>query len=171
MILFAALACGNPGDTDVIPVDELQYFVGTSHFESANGSDGPDAPYVVRRHLDEAAGTIVEDVTTVDDAGDPDAYVVTWVVADDATVTFSDDRGTFSGTGTLTGPDWAWTAWSTTSATTDGSVTIEGTDTLTADGLHAEHAITGADGTFYGTQIDDLPVSDEASWTTARDGI
>lgn len=170
MIALLLVACGG-GDTDVAPVDTLQYFVGTSHFEPATGNAGPSAPYVVRRHLSEALGTIVEDVTTTDDAGAADTYVVTWVVAADGSCTFSDDRATFTGTGQLTGDAWAWTGWTSTSTMNDGSVTIAGTDTLTATSLHAEHAVTGSDGTFYGTQIDELPVSDEATWTSSRDAI
>ena len=121
---------------------------------------------VARRTVDPAAGQIREDVSH-DAAGAHGArsfHVVMQVDGD--RFTLSERSGAFSGSGTLVGEPWHWTAWSSTARLRDAAIEVESDDELTPVGLKATKQIRRA-GKVLATTTEELATFDCADWDKA----
>jgi hypothetical protein len=123
---------------------------------------------VLRRTVDPTARQIVEDVSH----GDAGSHRVTQlhVVMDVAVdrFTMKETGGAFTGTGTLTGAPWRWTAWTSTSqlAGAGAGVEVESDGELTETGIKIADQIR-KDGHVVGTTAEQLKPFDCAEWDKA----
>jgi hypothetical protein len=121
---------------------------------------------IARRTVDPAAKQITEDVSH-DDAGAHGAksfHVVMDVDGDHFTL--KETGGAFTGTGTLTGEPWQWTAWSSVSQVA-GGVEVESDDELTPTGIKATKQIRQS-GKVLATTEDALKTFDCAQWEDVK---
>lgn len=124
---------------------------------------GQRARTIARRTVDPAAHQILEDVSH-DDAGAHGAKSFHVVMAVDGDrFTMTERGGAFTGTGTLVGPAWQWTAWTSTSQIPHTTITVASSDELTATGMRATKQIM-QDGKLLGTTTDELQTFDCAEW-------
>ena len=155
VILLLALcsACATPstgeGDDDDSSTaasffQETRWYIGESQTSLPNGTElGPPSPVVLKRTLDEEAGTIQELIAQLDENGDVSEFDITQAVDLEAGTfsgSFADDYGTFDVLGTLEGDAWAWDAWGSRSTYEDGPHVgsyVLSADTRTDDEIHA----------------------------------
>jgi hypothetical protein len=131
------------------PAAATEYFHGTSEVYPLPRAEG--APPVattralIRRTVDPARSVIVEDVVSEDGRGRPAReYVVTMTVSG-AAFTMEERAGAFRGTGTLEGPPWRWSAWTSHAVLPDGGM-VDSRDRLTDASLEVEKEYRGAHG-------------------------
>ncbi len=117
--------------------------------------------YWVRRQLDPEAATITEEFVSEIDAVLTLTELVVDAEANTFTLTINTDE--YTGAGSLEGPAWAWTAWSSVSTAADGSY-VESSDVVTAEGITAAKVGFAADGTQEWTLDEVLVAVDEATW-------
>jgi len=121
---------------------------------------------IARRIVDPAARQITEDVSH-DDAGAHGAksfHVVMDVDGDHFTM--KETGGAFTGTGTLSGEPWQWTAWSSVSQIA-GGIEVESDDELTPTGMKATKQIHQG-GKVLATTEDALKTFDCAQWDAVK---
>ena len=112
------------------PVDMVEYYFGDSTATGVSDDWVSTSSYLVRRSLFPGESRISEELYNT---GDGTAYLVELdvdVAASTFTLAFAD--GSYTGSGTLTGPSWAWTSWESLSTAEDGS-SVASTDTLMQD--------------------------------------
>jgi hypothetical protein len=127
---------------------------------------GQRARTIVRRTVDPTARQVIEDVRH----GDAAAHRVTQlhVVMDVAgdSFTMKETGGAFTGTGTLTGEPWRWTAWTSTSTLAAGGLEVESDGELTDAGIQITDRIRKG-GSVVGTTAERLKPFDCAEWDKA----
>jgi hypothetical protein len=127
-----------------LPAASTSYFEGTSEVFVAPRAGGA-APVatmraVIRRKLDPARGVIVEQVASEEGRGRPAReYLVTMAVSG-SNFSMKERGGAFEGSGSLSGPAWAWTSWESRSTLPDGS-TVHSRDLLSEQGLTVEKEV------------------------------
>jgi hypothetical protein len=171
----SADATSETGDTRA-PVHQDTFFVGTSEYVLPSGTTmaGPDT--LVRRTVDEANSTILEDVSNVRPGSldPPERYVVTFAVTGSAfTMTanrVSPDPASevFTGSGSLVGEPWAWTAWTSHTVLEDGS-TVDSSDTLGDSVLVVEKHYYNENGILVVTIHETLPIVSQDVYEAAMD--
>lgn len=181
-LLFALSACGTSASTTTttptstvneqsgaeiadVPAETINYYQGTSTTTSPDGSTpyGPPAAVLVRRHVDPAAGIIEESVIN---NGQAFPTTLTWTQGTEFSA--SDEGATFRGTVTFSGPEWAWTSWTYDIAMSDGSGTLRGNGSLSADGIHTEKMFHAPDGSAQARIVEALIPIDEATYDELR---
>lgn len=142
---------------------QVHCYVGTTDIFLLDGKKVKTQSGRIKRTLDPVANFIEENVDVSEDptfpVGKTESFDVGMTVssavppATTATFTMVERNGAFSGTGTLTGEPWQWTAWHSSSTmssvgNTDanpaapmGAITVESNDTLTGDTLTATKSI------------------------------
>ena len=65
---------------------------------------------------------------------------------------------------TFSGPEWAWTSWTYDLAISDGSGTLRGSGTLSADGIQTEKMFHAPDGSAQARIVETLTPIDEATY-------
>jgi hypothetical protein len=127
---------------------------------------GQRARTVMRRTVDPTARQIVEDVSH----GDTGAHRVTQfhVVMDVAgdRFTMKETGGAFTGTGTLTGEPWRWTAWTSAWKPVGVGIEVESEGELTETEIKIASQIR-KDGNVVGTTAEQLKPFDCAEWDKA----
>lgn len=156
------------------PEARTDYFLGTSRVRSAAGRELGAMVSLVKREVKPADGTIVEHVLVIDPRTPANAplkeFVATLKVNGDA-FTMTEASGHFTGEGTLDGPEWAWTHW-TSSAKLEGDAgTIKSDDTLTEHGLTVKKAFIKPDGTKTVDIDEEYHRIDEAQYQILRDRL
>ena len=163
MFSLAAACSSHPPTTSPVaaPVASTACYAGYS------SGMGQRARTIARRTVDPAAHQIIED-RSHDDAGAHGAksfHVVMTVDGDHFTMTES--GGAFSGTGTLVGEPWQWSAWTSVSQIPNAGITIESSDELTSAGMKATKQIK-KDGKLLATTTDELQTIDCADWDSVK---
>lgn len=144
VVLVVFAACGGSSSRPATPAPatttEAMCFDGTTTvLDPQRGQELSTSRGAIRRVLDPAAGTIVEEVHTAEDGGVAHYLVTAKVEGDHFTMT--EAAGAFTGSGTLSGTPWRWDRWSSTSTLPEGMEVIS-SDQLTSDGLAVEGKVS-----------------------------
>ena len=129
------------------PVERVRCFAGVQRVSLNAGGEQPGAETVVRRTLDPAAGTIVEETLRVDPLPQvpPRLYAVIYDVEGDR-FELAESGGAYAGRGTLRGESWRWTGWSSEYVLTSG-IRVENESEIDAAGsLVTRQRVYGPDG-------------------------
>jgi len=128
------------------PTKTVAYYRGTSKVSLPNGQVVGEGAMLVRRTLDPSLSQIEEYVLGVATHGKRGTrqYRVIMKVNGN-TFTMKDAAETFSGSGTLEGEPWKWTAWTSTSMLPNKMV-IESKDQLVAGKLMVHKTVKAPDG-------------------------
>ena len=165
-VLLALAACsGAPGPQPRPTLAAAPVAPTTACYQGTSSGAGQRVRTLVRRTMDPDAHQIVEDVVH-GDAGAVTAFHVVMAVTD-ATFTIRETAGGVTGTGTLTGPAWQWTSWSSTSQRTADGLEIESRHELTPTGRTAHKQVRKA-GAVVATLVDELTTFDCAEWDTSK---
>jgi hypothetical protein len=145
---------------------EVAWYVGTTRTTSPDGatSYGPPKTVAVRRTLDPARGTIDEYVVH------PGRELPTTLVrsAEPSTFDASDAARSFTGKIVFRGREWAWDAWTYEIAMSDGSGTLRGEGTRTADAITTTKTFFSSEGKPKARIVDQLERVDEKTFEAAR---
>lgn len=174
-MLVLLLACAGPASTDdtqdtqpePLPEAWTDHYKAVSRIEA--GGFAFDEEYLVRRFSDPEASTIREEFVATFDGTLTETTRVIDLETSSFTLSFSDDS--YEGTGTLEGPDWAWTGWESHSVATDGSW-VDSVDTVNTEGvIHAEKVGYDPQGAQEWTLVEDLTPLSESEWQTQTDAL
>ena len=170
LLPLCLVACGS-SHTPAAPLPPTPpaatYYVGTSQ-AFVGEQQVADSAVAVERLVSRGDRTIIERVAQAGDGHRPAAeYVVTMKVKG-AAFTMTEAGGAFTGDGQLSGPDWAWTAWQSTSKMPDGGV-VTSSDTVTKTGLHVEKTYQGNGMEL--RMVEELQVVPEADYRQRRSEI
>jgi hypothetical protein len=129
---------------------------------------GQRARTVMRRTVDPAARQIVEDVNHGDAATHRVTQFHVVMNVDGDRFTMTEAGGAFTGTGTLTGEPWRWTAWSSTSqlAGAGKGIEVESEGEISEAGIQSSDRIRKGD-SVVGTTAEQLKPFDCAEWDKA----
>ena len=127
------------GDTGELPAATTVWYIGTSDGQLPDGSYvAPTEEILFIRTVDPAASKVIEEAWSVPARGAVVHYALTHDVnVEDQAFTSSfrtDDGVLFVSGGYDAGPDWAWTAWHSTSIYQDGQ--YAGTRVESVDQVH-----------------------------------
>lgn len=148
MIAVTAFAwlMGGCSSAPALPAETIEAYAGTSEIELPDGRTFPGGQSLAQRTLTPARNMIVEQVVSPGGRpGSPPREFVVEMVVSGNILTMKERSGAFEGTGTLTGPAWAWTSWRTESTLPDGTRVVS-EDTRVPDGLTARKTLYGQDG-------------------------
>jgi hypothetical protein len=151
LFVCTLLACGgNAAPPTAAPVPQKvaepnaeseSYYAGTMTVSSPDGlkAYGPPKTALVRRTLNPAKGTIVEAVMQ------DKLIVATWTLKPGSKTVFdvTDADHTFSGTVTVVGDPWQYSAWDYAINMADGSGAITGRGNWDAAGIHTRKNFVG----------------------------
>ncbi|WAS94805.1 hypothetical protein [Nannocystis punicea] len=170
VLATVAIACKHSEQSTPPPAVAATYYVGTTTTTSPDGAQpyGPAKTIAVRRTVDSAHDSIEELVVH------PGEQFITTLQRrpGDAAVFAAGDRaGSFTGTVTFTGPEWAWTAWTYDIAMTDGSGELQGTGRLTAGSLDTDKLFISPDGQPRARIHEHLEQVDETIYKSTRDQL
>lgn len=137
-------------------------YTGKSVVKLPDGRSLPGGDILARRTLRRADSTIVEQVVTASGPpGSPPREFIVDMTVSGSTLTMKERGGAFTGTGTLTGPAWSWTAWRTESVLADG-MRVVSEDKVTLYGLRAEKTVFDPSGSVRVRIVEELtPISAE----------
>lgn len=166
-LVLVLIACGAAtSDVPTTHAEEhaatsVRYYEGTSTTTSPDGATpyGPPVAVLVRRQVDPAAQRIEEHVIN-----EGRAFPTTLRQTQGEEFSASDEGETFHGTVTFSGPDWAWTSWTYDLTMSDGSGTLRGSGTLSAEGIDTEKMFHGPDGSAQALIVEHLRPIDEATY-------
>jgi hypothetical protein len=144
------------------PPATTDYFVGESRMTTPDGKPVRSTITLVKRELRPADGHVVETVATVPAEGPVREFVtVLMVTKNKFTLTVEGDG--LTGEGELTGEEWKWTQWKSTTKLAGGRGTVVSEDRLTDRGLTVRKELRGPDGKVQFVFHEELPrVSKEA---------
>lgn len=145
--LLALVSACHPPTSPVASAPLTEYYDGTSQVFVGPQGSAPVATrrVLVRRRLDRAQSTIEENVVSEEGQGRPvKEYVVTMAVTG-STFSMTERSGAFRGDGTLEGPAWGWTGWTSHATLPDGS-SVDSRDRLLPHSLEVEKEYRGARG-------------------------
>ena len=137
-----------PAQAAAAPKDAVFYYSGPATFTSGDGKPYGSTTSLVKREVLPSRGLIVETVVQLArEPGAPAREIVTTLTRRADTLVFdaADAAGTFSGTLTFDGPDWAWTRWSYAIALKDGGH-VTGDGRLGDDGIRTDKRVLDAKG-------------------------
>lgn len=129
------------------PLERVRCFAGEQRVRLATGEAQPGAETVIRRTLDPAASTIVEEVLRIDPLPrvPPRVYKIVSEVEGDR-FELVESGGAYVGSGTLRGVSWRWTGWSSEYALTSG-IRVESESEIDDGGnLVTRQQVYGPDG-------------------------
>jgi hypothetical protein len=149
-----------------LAVREVVFYVGTSTTTSPDGSTpyGPPVTVIARRTVDPDDGTIRELVVH------PGRTFPTTLERVPGTNDFhaSDEAGSFTGTLTFSGREWAWDAWSYDISMTDGSGALRGRGTRTKVGMDTDKTFFDPSGEPRARMREHFDRVDEATFEAKR---
>ncbi len=150
--LFVTLVPGcrapaSPATAPAVRGAEVRYYVGSTTTTSPDGARayGPASTIAVRRTVDSAAGTIDEHVVHPGRVY-PTRLRRSGVAGVEVVFAATDDAGSFAGTVTFAGPDWAWTTWNYEIVLRDGSGTLRGSGRSVGATIDTDKLFVGPDG-------------------------
>ena len=143
------------------------YYEGTTQITLPGGRTIPGGPALAKRTTDPSTGIITEQVINPASGNRPAAEYIVTATVKDAHFTMTEASGAFEGEGTLVGPAWHWTGWSSVSRLKDG-MRVESTDSATATTLKVHKRVIGADGVEQVTTTETFNVVDEARFLARR---
>ena len=85
-----------------------------------------------------------------------------------ASFTLKEEKGTFSGDGTLNGPAWAWTSWTSTARLGPDGTAVRSRSQLTERGMAVDKARVAANGAVLFTFTEDYAAIDGATYELLR---
>lgn len=165
-LIVATLLADGPA-----PAAKVAYYLGESKVRDADGKSLGNLVALVRRELRPAESRIVETTLLVSSRpGEPiQEYVaVSTVDAGGGAFTLKEQKGTFSGDGTLAGPAWAWTSWTSTAALGPGGDRVRTRAQLTERGMAVDKARLAPNGAVLVTFTEDHAAIDGATYELLR---
>jgi hypothetical protein len=146
--VFACLLSGLPAYATTPIMDHDEFFCGSARTTPlfAPASAIQTAPILIRKSVLPSQGKFIEIATTMG----PDAKLSDFEMVmkvEGTQVSVSDDQGSIEGTGTLSGPDWAWNVLTFTLVSKTNGAKITDVNYITPDSLIARKTIFTPSGT------------------------
>lgn len=164
---IVAVAMSAVGHASAYAQPTSAYFEGTSQIQLPDGRVLPGSAVLAKRTLDQKAGTITEQVISAASRGRPATEFVVNAKVFGSKFTMTEASGAFEGDGTLQGPAWKWTGWTSVSRLKDGGK-VESTDSATATTLTVHKRVIAADGSETVKTMESFNVVDEARFVARR---
>jgi hypothetical protein len=120
--------------------DETHCYLGTVQTFSPTGSSLGEARAVVRRTLQPATSTIIEEVVLDDRQRPPAREFVTTYFVNGNHFRLKEQSQAFEGEGEFKGENWKWESW-TSHVRLPDSNTVESSDELTFEGMTSEKRV------------------------------
>ncbi|MEO7999961.1 MAG: hypothetical protein ABI852_21090 [Gemmatimonadaceae bacterium] len=143
------------------------YFEGTSQIQLPDGRILPGSAVLAKRTLNQKTSTITEQVISAGSRGRPATEFIVTAKVDGSKFTMTEASGAFDGDGTLQGPAWQWTGWTSISRLKEGG-RVESIDSATATTLSVHKRVLAADGTEQVKTTEMFKVVDEARFVARR---
>ena len=153
LFLFSAPSNAQPAQ------ESVGYYFGTTTQTLPDGRPAGSMDCLVKRSLYPAEGLLIEiDACVRAGAAKATEFVLVAAVAG-SVYRFVELGGAFRGSGTLSGPAWAWTSWKSRSTMGDGGV-VESSDRMTGAGIETDKKYFNAAGALVVNMREDLrPIS------------
>ena len=165
-LIVATLLADGPAPA---PAGKVAYYLGESVVRNADGKAMGNLVALTKRELRPAESRIVETTLLVSSRpGEPIQEYVTVSNVSGATFTLKEQKGTFSGEGTLAGRPWAWTSWTSTANLGPRSGSLRTKSQVTERGLAVDKARLGANGAVLVTYTEDHAAIDGATYELLR---
>jgi hypothetical protein len=150
------------------PAAKAAYYLGESKVRDADGKSLGNLVALVKRELRPAESRIVETTLLVSSrAGEPIQEYVGVSTVNGAAFTLKEQKGAFSGDGTLAGPAWAWTSWTSTASLGPGG-TVRSRSQLTERGMAVDKTRLAPNGAVLFTFTEDHAAIDGATYELLR---
>ena len=153
------------------PADSVEYYYGDSFATLPGAPEGQEtvSTYLVRRSLFPGQSRITEELIPT---GGGEHYLVTMEVdAEAATLELEFQDGSYTGTGTLIGPPWAWTGWQTQSTSTVDGSTVTSTDVLGETALIVDKVVRDPAGNPVLLLHEEFEVMSQSAWQEIHDQV
>src|SRR5262249_19990228 len=138
-----------------------------SAVRDADGKPLGNLVVLLRRETKPTESQVVETTLMISSRpGEPIQEYVATSTVNGASLTLKEQKGSFSGTGTLAGPAWAWTSWTTT--TTVGGGSLRSRFQVTERGLAGDKALLAPNGAIRVTFTEDYAAIDGGTYELLR---
>lgn len=171
-LIVATLLADGPAPAQAQGKASVAYYLGESTVRDADGKPLGNLVVLMRRELRPAESRIVEATLLVSSRpGEPIQEYVAVSTVSGATFNLRDQKGSFSGEGTLSGPAWNWTSWSSTANLGPRAGTLRTRAQATERGLAVDKARVAANGAVAVTFAEDYARIDGATYELLRDKL
>jgi hypothetical protein len=169
-LLVATLLADGPAPAQATaPAGSVAYYLGESTVRDADGKALGNLVALTKRELRPSESRIVETSLLISSRpGEPIQEYVTVSSVTGASFTLREQKGTFSGEGTLTGRPWAWSAWTSTANLGPRGGTLRTRSQVTERGLAVDKARLGPNGAVLVTFTEDHAAIDGATYELLR---
>jgi hypothetical protein len=163
-LIVATLLADGPA-----PAAKVAYYLGESTVRNADGKALGNLVVLLKRELRPGEARIVETTLLLSSrAGEPVQEHVTISTVKGGSFALKERKGTFSGDGTLTGPAWAWTSWTTNTTLAGGGGTLRARNQLTDRGMAVDKTLLAPNGAVRATFTEDHASIDGATYELLR---
>ncbi|HEY2157243.1 MAG TPA: hypothetical protein VGH33_16570 [Isosphaeraceae bacterium] len=165
-LIVATLLADGPAPASAAKV---AYYLGESKVRNADGKPLGNLVALVKRELRPGEARIVESTLLLSSrGGEPVQEHVAVSSVKGETFTVKDQKGAFSGDGTLSGPAWAWTSWTSNTTLGGGSGTLRARSQITERGMAVDKALLAPNGAIRVTFAEDYAAIDSATYELLR---
>jgi hypothetical protein len=169
MLLVATWLADGPAQAQASE-GKVAYYLGESAVRDADGKPLGNLVVLFKRETRPSESRIVETTALISSRpGEPIQEYVATSTVNGTTLSLKEQKGTFSGDGTLAGPAWAWTSWTTN--TTLGGGTLRSRFQVTERGLAADKALLAPNGAIRVTFSEDYAAIDGGTYELLRDKL
>ena len=166
-LIVATLLADGPA-----PAAKASYYLGESKVRDADGKSLGNLVALVKRELRPAESQIVETTLLVSSRpGEAIQEYVTVSKVSGGTFALREQKGGFSGDGTLTGPPWAWTSWTSTASLGAQGGTLRTRSQLTERGMAVDKVRLAPNGATLVTFTEDHASIDAATYELLHDKL
>jgi hypothetical protein len=167
-LLVATLLADGPAPAQA-QAGTVAYYLGESVARDADGKALGNLVALTKRELRPGESRIIETSLLISSRpGEPIQEYVTVSSVNGASFTLKEQKGTFSGEGTLTGRPWAWTSWTSTANLGPQGGTLRTKSQVTERGLAVDKARLAANGAVLVTFTEDHASIDGATYELLR---
>ncbi len=168
-LIVATLLADGPAPA---PAGKVAYYLGESTVRNADGKAMGNLVALSKRELKPAESQIVETTLLISSRpGEAVQEYVTVSKVGGGTFTLREQKGAFSGDGTLTGPPWAWTSWTSTASLGPQGGTLRTRSQLTERGMAVDKVRLAPNGATLVTFTEDHASIDGATYELLRDKL
>jgi hypothetical protein len=151
------------------PAAKVAYYLGESKVRDADGKPLGNLVALVKRELRPGESRIVETTLLVSSrTGEPVQEHVAVSAVKGGAFTTKEQKGAFSGDGTLAGPAWGWTSWTSNTTLGGGGGTLRARSQITERGMAVDKALLAPNGAVRVTFAEDYAAIDGATYELLR---
>lgn len=148
---------------------KVAYYLGESTVRNADGKALGNLVVLAKRELRQAESRIVETTLMISSRpGEPIQEYVAVSTVNGAAFALKEQKGTFSGDGTLAGPAWAWTSWTSTANLSPNGGSVRTRCQLTERGMAVDKARLAPNGATLVTFTEDYAAIDGGTYELLR---